>query len=271
MVSLKPSSQILILCCFFLANCYGQEEHKATNTIDSTSSHEFFSEAIHSDTVDYSILDSLASGLAFQSQLSYSGAKTHAKKWRTQLQQEYNTISDSAKAHRLLDSAATLLSKALLLQIIPHWYGTEWDFNGHSPTPNQGQVACGYFVSTTLRDAGLQLNRYHLAQKGPLDEALCISMQVNEVNTYTFENIDQQLLALADGLYFVGLDNHVGYLYKHMGRTYFIHSNYIANKVMVETTQASEAFHSNDYHIVSISQNMEMARRWLLQKEIETN
>ena len=48
----------------------------------------------------------------------------------------------------------------LVDSIFPYWYGTEWDFNGITESPRKGEIACGYFVSTTLKHMGIRLNRY---------------------------------------------------------------------------------------------------------------
>jgi hypothetical protein len=40
-----------------------------------------------------------------------------------------------------------------------------WDYNGYTNTPKNGVIACGYFVSTTLKHFGFNLNRYDVAKK----------------------------------------------------------------------------------------------------------
>ena len=35
-------------------------------------------------------------------------------------------------------------------KIFPYWYGTDWDFNGTTQKPNEGKIACGYFVTCLL-------------------------------------------------------------------------------------------------------------------------
>jgi len=59
--------------------------------------------------------------------------------------------------------------------IFEYWMQTPWDFNGHTDTPRKGEIACGYFVTTTLRDMGVQLQRYKLAQQAAsvIAEKLC--------------------------------------------------------------------------------------------------
>ena len=48
--------------------------------------------------------------------------------------------------------------------IITNWIGTKWDFNGVSEEQKKFTIACGYFVTTVLRDAGFQIARSKLAQ-----------------------------------------------------------------------------------------------------------
>ena len=50
-------------------------------------------------------------------------------------------------------------------ELIPPWVGTEWAFYGTTQTPGEGEIACGYFVSTVLRDAGVKVERVKLAQQ----------------------------------------------------------------------------------------------------------
>ncbi len=127
----------------------------------------------------------------------------------------YNSIKQSIR-RRMANGqhSGKDLENYLINEIIPHWYGTPWDFNGYTNIPNEGVIACGYFVSTTLLHAGIQINRYHLAQQAGLNEAK--SLAIEDKNYETIYGIEQLKVALQeryeDGLYFVGLDSHVGYL-----------------------------------------------------------
>ena len=151
----------------------------------------------------------------------------------------------------------------LLNQIIPHWYGTEWDFNGYTSVPNQGMIACGYFVSTTLEHLGLVLNRYHLAQQAGLYEAKSLAIDTSKYFTvYGWAALSAAMKNYEDGIYFVGLDNHVGYLYKEAGTLYFIHSNYIEDRVMIEKAEYSLAFQSNVYVVAELSTNELLLEKW---------
>ena len=60
-------------------------------------------------------------------------------------------------------------ARELLQLSLPHlmrcWLGTPWDFNGTAHEPGTGKVACGYFVSSVLQDAGFLVEWAPLAQQ----------------------------------------------------------------------------------------------------------
>ncbi len=143
--------------------------------------------------------------------------------------QEYR--QSTAFAQLQTDSLSRLFKESLLHRIIPYWEGTTWSFEGHTSTPKQGEIACGYFVSTTLKAIGMPLNRYHLAQQAPLQEAksLALDTPVITINTNTIGEAFAQLKnQCKEGLYFIGFaDNHVGFMYVDQEEYYLIHSNYL--------------------------------------------
>lgn len=168
-----------------------------------------------------------------------------------------------------MDSIKVIFAHHLVNKIIPHWYGTPWSFGGHTEVPNQGKIACGYFISTTLRDMGVKLNRYKLAQKSPIDEAKVISCgaEISNIQEETSEKAIEEIDRLTkDGIYFIGFDQgHVGYLLKQKGELFLIHSNYFAPvSVTIETIQTSRAFKSfSKFYLVDISNNDLLLERWL--------
>jgi hypothetical protein len=112
----------------------------------------------------------------------------------------------------------------LMDSLVACWYGTPWDYNGISEVPGQGQIACGYYVTTTLRDAGMKINRVKMAQ--------CVEQNLlydlcNGHKTYSDKPLDhfvKEVEKAGVGLYIVGLDNHTGYLYNDGADIWFVHS-----------------------------------------------
>jgi hypothetical protein len=132
---------------------------------------------------------------------------------------KYKTSQDSIKDYLLYQFET---------QIYPEWIGTPWDYNGHTNTPKQSSIACGYFVSTTLKHMGFNWNRYELAKM--------YSQQIVEDITdtsFVFDNISQlhtYVRYQPDNLFILGLSSHVGLVLKRNGKIWFIHSNYYGNK-----------------------------------------
>lgn len=194
---------------------------------------------------------------------SYTATKTNIGQLRRQLGEALKQGDIS------FDQVKAEFTDHLVDKIIPHWYGTPWSFEGHTAVPNQGQIACGYFISTTLRDMGINLNRYKLAQKSPIDEAKVISCGadiysvVQESPEKAFADIDR---LTEEGLHFIGFDTgHVGYLLKRKGELFLIHSNYFwPGLVCIEPLKTSRAFNSfSKFHLVDISNNDILIQRWL--------
>lgn len=220
-----------------LLSCQSQEEIKGDPSVVSD---------IVNIEIDSSKLDSTALGIVFAPTGTYNAAKLKVKNGKK------------------LASSGKDFENYLLNEIIPHWYGTEWDFNGYTSVPNQGVIACGYFVSTTLLHMGINVNRYKMAQQAGLYEAQTLALTENNYRTIRGSDSLKVILKrdYSDGIYFVGLDNHVGYLYIKDQVPYFIHSNYIEDKVMIEKAFYAPAFESGIYVIAEISTNEELMDRW---------
>ncbi|MFX0556962.1 hypothetical protein ACOCEA_09190 [Maribacter sp. CXY002] len=195
--------------------------------------------------------------------VSYSDTKASIGLLRKRLGEEHRQGQIS------IDSIKSAFTNHLVNRIIPHWYGTPWSFGGHTAIPNQGEIACGYFISTTLRDMGIKLNRYKLAQKSPLDEAKAISCG-SPIYSIIQESPEKAIAEIdnltKEGLHFIGFDTgHVGFLLKQKGELFLIHSNYFSPvSVCIERIEESRAFKSfSKFHLVDISNNDILIQRWL--------
>ena len=215
-------------------------------------------------------LDSANIGVNFYPKGNYTLLKVKIRHEQERFQQRYLS-ADSIEKLAIIDSASNYITKTLLNDIFPFWYGTPWDFNGYTEKPNNGVIACGYFVSTTLRDVGFNINRYHMAQQYGLYEAMTLQLKKDVIEIFK-KDIDEIkttfLQKLKPGLYFVGLDGHVGYIWINNEEVYFIHSNYMHNSVELEYAETSEPFISEIYIIADISLNDSLTKKWILNEEI---
>lgn len=161
---------------------------------------------------------------------------------------------------------------ALRKDLIRAWIGTPWDFNGTSETPGQGTIACGYLVSTVLRDAGFRVQRRRLAQQ-PSERIIQTLAPEDEIRRFSDPEIDDVLAHVAeqgDGLYLVGLDYHVGFLVRHEARTEFCHSSYLPPGGAVCSDPRRDAAFVSRYYVVGRLLSEKMMRAWLSEAAIPT-
>jgi hypothetical protein len=151
--------------------------------------------------------------------------------------------------------------------IIPAWIGTAWNFNGISEKPQQGSIACGYFVTTILRDAGLNLARIKLAQCA--SEQMIVSLiqpkYIHRFSNITMEDFLQSIQNQGYGLYIVGLDNHTGFIYNDGKDIYFIHSTFVGTRnVQKEFAASSFILRQSKYKVLGkISADEQALQRWI--------
>jgi hypothetical protein len=199
---------------------------------------------------------------------------THLKtlqKKREALQQRYKNATKAEKGDALAEAKAALFT-SLREEIFPAWFGTQWDYSGTTQTPGEGKIACGYFVSTTLRDAGLKVERIKMAQQASEN---IVRTLTPETNIWRFRKtgvvpVLERVRTQGDGLYVVGLDNHVGYLSNVSGEVSFCHSSYLAPSVVVcEPAESAEALRSN-YYVVGELLTEQLLLKWLYQEKFVT-
>lgn len=174
--------------------------------------------------------------------------------------------SDSARKKVVKESKDYLISM-LTDTVFPYWFGTNWAFSGITEKPNNGYIACGYFVSTTLKHVGFKLNRYKLAQQASALIAKSVSGTGNISTLKTIPEVKKNMESRADGLYVLGLDYHVGFLLKEKDELFFIHSNYLApRKVTREKFSISEAVLLSDIFVIGEILSDKNVEKWLKQE-----
>jgi hypothetical protein len=160
-----------------------------------------------------------------------------------------------------------LFTNAVTQSIIPAWIGTAWDFNGTTQTPQKGSIACGYFVTTILRDAGLNLARVKLAQYAS-EQMITALVQPKYVQRFSNLPMNNFVTAIGQqgyGLYIVGLDNHTGFIYNDGKEIYFIHSTFVGTRnVQQEKAAASWVLQQSKYKVLGkISADEKILERWM--------
>lgn len=211
-------------------------------------------------------LDSLKLGINYIPKGSYEVIKEQIRKDRLYFKREYQNNKS-----RIIDSASVYLYSKLVNELVPHWYGTPWDFNGYTNIPKKGEIACGYFVSTTLKHLGFNLNRYKMAQQGGLNEAKALQARkkLKIYSNLSFNDLKSKVNEVyTNGVYFVGLDNHVGYLIVKDKELYFLHSSYYEDRVLIELAKTSPCFSSNLYVFSEITSNKTLVKKWIFNEKL---
>lgn len=197
---------------------------------------------------------------------SYRSKVADVTKHRKYLTRKFRSAISEYERNLILEDAGSLFVDAMLNHIMPSWYGTPWNFYGHTNVPNQGTIACGYLVSTTLKHLGVNVNRYTLAQQWPINMVQSLVDDSQMGHHYDKYGAMDAIRNQGYGFYIIGLDNHVGFIKYDQHGMSFIHSNYDPNEkyVVSENPEYSKAFgQSQNYYIGALSNNKEFIAKWL--------
>ena len=200
----------------------------------------------------------------------YDGAVARLAADRAALATGYRGAKDAKAREALVARARARLLDAIDRELVPAWFGTPWEFYGTSEQPGKGTIACGYFVSTVLRDAGLRVPRVLLAQQASehIVQTLTPEPRIVRLRNLSQEEVVRQARARGDGLYVIGLDFHVGFLHIEGASARFCHSSYLGARVVVcEKAEDAPAMGSS-YYVIGDALGDERVVDWLLQRAI---
>lgn len=202
----------------------------------------------------------------------YEKLKTIIQYNRDKLGENYNQIVSTNKKKEVLNETKKFLFKSISEDIIPYWIGTEWDYNGFTEKPQEGNIACGYFISTVLLHSGFNVERFKLAQQ-PSSLIIKTMCMKNSIKTFTsIDSLKEYLLNNSNSIYIVGLDNHVGFIEKKNEEIHFIHSSYLGKKsVQKEPFDQSITLSLSEIYMVgNLLDNIPILQRWLGNEKIIT-
>lgn len=162
----------------------------------------------------------------------------------------------------------TCLLNLLADSLLPAWYGTAWDYNGITRQPGQGAIACGYFVTTLLQDAGIPIARVKLAQavSSELIRYACTGIRRYSRLEDVFRYLERSRTAGLEpgsGMFIIGLDNHVGFIVQQRGSSWMVDANMITGRVQKEKVEESAVLRqSQSFMIGNVLANEALIRRW---------
>jgi hypothetical protein len=193
---------------------------------------------------------------------------------RVALASRYQQAASSAQKADVMAQARTFVTRSIYTEIFPSWYGTAWDFNGTTEVPQQGKIACGYFVSTVLRDAGWRVQRARLAQQASENIILSLTtdLYVKRFRRVAISDFVNAVKKWGPGIYVVGLDIHTGFIVNTGSEVYFIHSSYVEPYTVVrEKASESKILASSNYRVLGkLTADDLFIEKWLLNAQIVT-
>lgn len=198
---------------------------------------------------------------------------TDLQRWRLHYATLYRSAGSAAEKNAVIADARELLEHSLP-EMMRCWLGTPWDFNGTATEPGGGKIACGYFVTTVLKEADFEIERNTLAQQAsqqiirtfvPQDE-LRIRVGV-PYKTFRFETMRGK-----PGIYLIGLDKHVGFVVVKDQEFRFIHSSGSQPWCVVdESSELALVLERSNYRVLgNITGNDDVIRRWLMGEKFPT-
>ena len=204
--------------------------------------------------------------------LHYFVQKNKIIKQKKQFKTTYLKAKTTSEKTKILENASNFLYQNLTDSLIPYWYGTAWDYNGISQKPGKGKIACGYFVFTLLRDAGFRLPRVKMSQAASEQaiKSLVNSKQINRYSNISLEEFITKIKTKGNGIYIVGLDNHVGLYQVKNEESWFCHSTVIYPSCVIKEKAAySPALQYSSYRVVGkLSDYETLTKQWLLNEYI---
>lgn len=192
---------------------------------------------------------------------------------RYKLAKQYSLARTEAERKQIIGSARALL-ELTMPSLMRCWLGTPWDFNGTASKPGGGKVACGYFVSTIMRDTGFAVHRIRLAQQPSQNIILTFvprhKLQINVgVNYSEYMNLVRKK---PYGIYIIGLDKHVGFLVHNQDGLQFIHSGGLLRRVVDETETDAYSIEKSNYRVIgNLTGNDELIIKWLIKEPFPTH
>lgn len=204
---------------------------------------------------------------------NYKDALAKLETERLRLASRFQHAS-STEQTALIAEARTIVTQSIYDDLFGAWYGTPWDFNGTTETPQQGKIACGYFVSTILRDAGWRIERVRLAQQASENIILSLTTDpfVKRFRRVAIADFVNAVKQWGPGIYIVGLDVHVGFIVNKDDEVYFVHSSYVdPYTVIKEKALESRILSGSNYRVLgNVLADQLFITNWLTGKPIPT-
>jgi hypothetical protein len=157
---------------------------------------------------------------------------------RRRLAERFEAAAEGEAKEGVRAEARAYLVGVIADELFPRWLGTPWGLGKNStatrPHEEGMTVGCSYFVTSVLQNAGVVLdNRYHFAQAPALRIQASLAPGSNSIHRFLSiapVKLERGIRGLGDGLYLIGLNNHVGFVLVRGGEVRFVHASYTGDQ-----------------------------------------
>ena len=199
---------------------------------------------------------------------SYAEARRVAAARRTAVARRWRRRGLDARGQAAAE-AAILRSVKKLSRL---WLGTRWGLGvPQSSTPGPGQINCGTFVGTVLRDAGFNVAVKKL-QRQPsqlIIESFVGGDRVRKFSNAKMTRFLASVREMGPGLFIIGLDFHVGLLIQTETDLRFVHASYETKTVIDEPAATATPIVTSKYRVVGKLLSRQNLRDWLAGNRIQ--
>lgn len=201
---------------------------------------------------------------------TYDSLKDFVKELQASVKTTYQSATETQKDSIVKAAHDTLLA-LIIMDYFGHWYGTAWEFHGTTKTPRKGAIACGYFVTTVLEDAGFNIPRVKWACVASEVMIKGMTKKVKHIINRPVSEVETYIQQAGKGLYVVGLDNHTGFIYNDGTVIRFVHSNYYLPQegVMAQELDSHNPLKNSKYRVIGKILDNAMIKNWILSKRME--
>jgi hypothetical protein len=205
----------------------------------------------------------------------YESALARIEARRAALARRFAAADGGAAREAVRAEARAYVLAALRDVVLPAWMGTPWGLGPNStPTrPHQpgAEIACGYFVSSVLENVGLRLGtRFTFAQAPALQAQRSLAPAPHDLHRYFSvpgETLARGIAGLGDGLYVIGLNNHIGLVDVRGGDVDLVHASYTGAQVVTREPLAAAQVIANSraagYFVTPLFQDDRLVDHWL--------
>lgn len=203
---------------------------------------------------------------------TYATLAAELARWRNELAKRHAAARNDAQ-REVVERDARIVLETALPAMMHCWLGTPWDFNGTAKQPGDGQIACGYFVATVLKDAGFRVDRFKLAQQ-PSENILRSFLPKSSCTLDVgkdYQAFAADLESREPGIYIIGLDTHVAFVVVGDEGFRFIHSSGSRPWCVVdENREEAEVLKRSNWRMLGhLTADRTVLRRWLQQEKIQ--